>query len=117
MGRLAGEFSDLTVVTTDNPRSEDPNKIIENIEQGLKEQALPHFDREELREIPGYSGYVVRPDRREAIALAVRLAKPGDVILIAGKGHETYQVLGTETIHFDDREEARMSLEANDVQH
>ncbi|MBA4392653.1 MAG: UDP-N-acetylmuramoyl-L-alanyl-D-glutamate--2,6-diaminopimelate ligase [Desulfobacca sp.] len=117
MGRLAGEFSDLTVVTTDNPRSEDPNKIIEDIEQGLKEQALPHFDREGLREIPGSSGYVVRPDRREAIALAVRLAKPGDVILIAGKGHETYQVLGNETIHFDDREEARMSLEANDVQH
>jgi UDP-N-acetylmuramyl tripeptide synthase len=105
------------VVTSDNPRSEDPNKIIEDIEQGLKEQALPYLAFKELREIPRSPGYVLMPDRREAIALAVNLAKPGDVILIAGKGHETYQLLGTKTIHFDDREEARKALEAMDVQH
>jgi UDP-N-acetylmuramoyl-L-alanyl-D-glutamate--2,6-diaminopimelate ligase len=117
MGRVAGELSDLTVVTSDNPRSEDPNKIIKDIEQGLKEQALPYFDWKALREFPRSPGYVLVPDRREAIILAVHLAKPGDVILIAGKGHETYQLFGAKTIHFDDREEARRALEANVIQH
>lgn len=117
MGGVAGELSDLTVVTSDNPRSEDPDKIIEDIEQGLKKHYLPCLDWKELKQIPSSPGYVLLPDRREAIALAVGLAKPGDNVLIAGKGHETYQILGTKIIDFDDREEARKALEADDVQH
>lgn len=117
MGRIAGGLSHLSVVTSDNPRSEDPDKIIHNIEQGLKEQGVSFVDRKDLKETPKSPGYTIVPDRREAIALAVRLAKPGDKVLIAGKGHETYQLLGSKTIDFDDREEARKALEAMDVQH
>lgn len=117
MGRIAGELSDLTVITSDNPRSEDPEKIMEAIEQGLKDQGISFLDREELKEIPKSQNYTMVPDRREAIALAIRLARPGDKILIAGKGHETYQILGSTIIDFDDRVEARKALEALDVQH
>jgi UDP-N-acetylmuramoyl-L-alanyl-D-glutamate--2,6-diaminopimelate ligase len=117
MGRIAGELSHLTVITSDNPRSEDPVQIMKAIEQGLKEQGVCFLDRDELKEIPKSPGYTMVPDRREAIALAVRLACPGDTILIAGKGHETYQIIGSTIIDFDDREEARKALEAMDVQH
>jgi UDP-N-acetylmuramoyl-L-alanyl-D-glutamate--2,6-diaminopimelate ligase len=115
MGRIAGEFSHLTVVTSDNPRSEDPGKIIEAIEQGLKAKGVPFMDRDSINEIPKSPAYLLIPDRREAIALAVRLARPGDKILIAGKGHETYQLLGSAIVDFDDRIEARKALEALDV--
>jgi UDP-N-acetylmuramoyl-L-alanyl-D-glutamate--2,6-diaminopimelate ligase len=115
MGRIAGELSHLTIITSDNPRSEDPEKIMEAIEQGLKEQGIGCLDREELKEMPKSPGYTLVPDRRQAIALAVRLARPGDKILIAGKGHETYQILGSTLIDFDDRVEARKALEAMDV--
>jgi len=117
MGRIAGGLSHLTIVTSDNPRSEDPIKIIQDIEQGLKEQGSPYVDRKNLKEIPKSPGYTSVPNRREAIFLAVSLAQPGDVILIAGKGHETYQLLGSKILEFDDREEARKALEAIDVQH
>lgn len=117
MGRIAGELSHLTVVTSDNPRSEDPEKIMEAIEQGLKDQGISFLDRRELKEIPKSQTYTMVPDRREAIALAVRLARPGDMILIAGKGHETYQIQGSTIIDFDDRVEARKALEALDVRH
>jgi len=115
MGKVAGELSDLTVVTSDNPRTENPLTIITQIEEGLKNLPLPVFNGEPLREIPDSPGYVLKPDRREAIALAISLAQTGDVVLIAGKGHETYQLLGRETIHFDDREETRKALEALNV--
>lgn len=88
MGAAATEGADLVVVTSDNPRTEDPQAIIEQILPGVP---APFF---------------VHPDRRVGIAAAVFEAVPGDIVLIAGKGHETYQILGTETIHFDDREEA-----------
>jgi UDP-N-acetylmuramoyl-L-alanyl-D-glutamate--2,6-diaminopimelate ligase len=117
MGRISGELSHLTIITSDNPRSEDPDTIICAIELGLKEQGLGYLNRKGLKEAPNTPGYTIVPDRREAIALAVSLAKPGDVILITGKGHETYQILGDKTIHFDDREEARKALEADVVQH
>lgn len=117
MGRIAGELSRLTVVTSDNPRSEDPDKIIRDIEGGLIAQGVPHLDRKELNQIPRSPGYTVIPDRRKAIFLAVSLARPGDIILIAGKGHETYQILGSKVVDFDDREEARKALEGLDVQH
>jgi UDP-N-acetylmuramyl-tripeptide synthetase len=98
MGRIAAEKADLPVVTSDNPRTEDPQKIVEQILVGVND-ARP-------RETP-----IVEVDRRKAIALAVAAARPGqDVVLIAGKGHEDYQILGKTKIHFDDREEAAAAI-------
>jgi UDP-N-acetylmuramyl-tripeptide synthetase len=99
MGAVAGENSDLAILTSDNPRTEDPLKIISQIEAGLKETNCPYF---------------VISDRHEAIHQAIRRAKSGDVVLIAGKGHETYQIIGSEKFHFDDREIAREALEKRD---
>lgn len=95
MGEIAGMHSDIAIVTSDNPRTEDPVKIIEAVEKGLK-----RTDAE----------YLSIPDRREAIAAAVDLAEPNDVVIIAGKGHETYQIIGTEKYHFDDREIAAEAI-------
>jgi UDP-N-acetylmuramoyl-L-alanyl-D-glutamate--2,6-diaminopimelate ligase len=97
MGRAATEGADLTVVTSDNPRSEDPIAIIAEIERGAAE---------------GGGRYVVEPDRRSAIRLALAEAGDGDVVVIAGKGHETVQELGGGMIPFDDRVVAREELEA-----
>lgn len=96
MGSVAGRDSDLVIVTSDNPRTENPLRIISEIEVGLKETNCP---------------YLVIADRREAIHQAIRRAKPGDVVLIAGKGHETYQIVGSDKFHFDDREIAREALQ------
>jgi UDP-N-acetylmuramoyl-L-alanyl-D-glutamate--2,6-diaminopimelate ligase len=95
MGEIAARLSDVAIVTSDNPRSEDPEAIIEDIEVGLKRAGRP---------------YVKLPDRREAIFRAIDEARAGDVVLIAGKGHETYQILGDRTIHFDDSEVAREAI-------
>jgi UDP-N-acetylmuramoyl-L-alanyl-D-glutamate--2,6-diaminopimelate ligase len=95
MGEIAARLSDVAIVTSDNPRSEDPVAIIEDIEVGLKRTERP---------------YVKLPDRREAIFRAIDEARAGDVVLIAGKGHETYQILGDRTIHFDDSEVAREAI-------
>jgi UDP-N-acetylmuramoyl-L-alanyl-D-glutamate--2,6-diaminopimelate ligase len=92
MAQAAGELSDYVVLTSDNPRTEDPLRIINDALVGLRRTDVEHR---------------IEPDRTRAIELAISLAGPGDVVLIAGKGHETYQVLGTEKIHFDDREVAR----------
>lgn len=96
MGEAAGKHSDLVIVTSDNPRTEDPLEIIAQIEVGLKNVNCP---------------YLVFPDRREAIFTAIQKARPGDVVIIAGKGHETYQIIGHDKFHFDDREVAREALE------
>jgi UDP-N-acetylmuramoyl-L-alanyl-D-glutamate--2,6-diaminopimelate ligase len=96
MGRAAGGIADLVVLTSDNPRSEDPLAIIADIEAGV-------------RETP--ARYLVEPDRRAAIRRAVQEAAEGDMILILGKGHETYQIFRDRTIHFDDREVSRAILE------
>lgn len=93
MGAIAQEFSDKIVITSDNPRSEDPQQIITDIIAGLKS-----IDPEKV---------TVEPDRGEAISLLKTLADNNDVVLIAGKGHEDYQILKDKTIHFDDREQAR----------
>jgi UDP-N-acetylmuramoyl-L-alanyl-D-glutamate--2,6-diaminopimelate ligase len=108
MGQAAAQGSNLAIVTSDNPRTEDPLTIIAHIEAGLKDlgyQPLNVNDLDQARQ-----GYLVVPDRRQAIRLAVDIAVPGDVILLAGKGHETYQILGTRRYHFDDRQEAREAL-------
>src|SRR5690606_23641907 len=91
MGRIAAQLADFVWVTSDNPRSEDPAAILRDIEAGLIESGCP-ADR-----------YAMEVDRRTAIFRAVEMAGPGDVVLIAGKGHETYQIVGGETLPFDDR--------------
>ena len=99
MGAVAGSRSDVIVITSDNPRSEDPDRIIDEILRGV----TPDTRREETR-------LLTIPDRREAIDKAIRLARPGDLVLIAGKGHEKYQVIGTRTLPFDDAAVAREAL-------
>jgi UDP-N-acetylmuramoyl-L-alanyl-D-glutamate--2,6-diaminopimelate ligase len=111
MGELAARLSDLVVITSDNPRTEEPSAIIADVESGVAETPLRKLGVAELcSQDPSGKvnrGYVVEPDRREAIAMAIRAASTGDLVLIAGKGHEDYQILGTNKIHFDDREVAR----------
>jgi UDP-N-acetylmuramoyl-L-alanyl-D-glutamate--2,6-diaminopimelate ligase len=94
MGKIAAELADVVVVTSDNPRTEDPQKILDDILAGIPSSVEP----------------IVIGDRATAISTAIRNARPGDGVLIAGKGHEDYQILGTEKIHFDDREQAREAL-------
>ncbi len=109
MGEIAARFSDLAVVTSDNPRTEDPLAIIAEVEGGVRRR-FPHpWTEPEAVTIPG-KGFVTVPDRRSAIQLAVRALGPGDLLLVAGKGHEDYQIIGRERIHFDDREELRRAL-------
>jgi len=96
MGAAAARLADVAIVTSDNPRTEDPESIIEQIMPGVVEH---------MEERDGGRGYEVIADRRSAISRAVEIAASGDVIVVAGKGHEDYQILGTEKIHFDDREE------------
>lgn len=104
MGAVAAAHADVSIVTSDNPRTEDPAAIVAEIEPGLSGVArvptLSSTDR----------GYLAIVDRRTAIRTAIGAARPGDTVLIAGKGHEDYQILGTEKIHFDDREEARVAV-------
>ncbi len=104
MGEAAATRSDVVVLTSDNPRTEDPAAIIAAIEQGVRAAGM-------RAALDGTGpGYVVEPDRRAAIARAVALARPGDLVLVAGKGHESYQIVGTEKRHLDDREEVRRAL-------
>ncbi|MEE4111887.1 MAG: cyanophycin synthetase, partial [Desulfobacteraceae bacterium] len=112
MGAIAARLSDLTVVTSDNPRSEDPLTIIAQVESGVREVCTRRLSADALTAGPQKKGYLVEPDRRAAIASAIAAARAGDAVLIAGKGHETYQILAGETIHFDDREVARQVLAA-----
>lgn len=93
MGAIAAELSDWAVVTSDNPRTEDPERILQDVVAGISHQ-----------------NPTVIGDRAEAIRVAILQAQPGDGVLIAGKGHEDYQILGTEKVHFDDREQARAAL-------
>jgi UDP-N-acetylmuramoyl-L-alanyl-D-glutamate--2,6-diaminopimelate ligase len=111
MGIVAVENSDLSVVTSDNPRTEDPMAIIGHILYGVRETGIVEIKKEKVAENPCPGpGYIVEPDRKSAIKLAIEAARPGDMVLIAGKGHEDYQILGDEKIHFDDREEAENAL-------
>lgn len=97
MGKIAGEASDFTIITDDNPRTEDEDAILDGIEAGIRESR-------------GASAFVRIKDRRQAINEAIRLAGPGDVVVLAGKGHETYQQFKDNTIHFDDVEVAGQAM-------
>jgi len=95
MGEAAGSLSDVVILTSDNPRTEDPNKILADAEVGIQKTGKP---------------YEKIADRREAIHHAIEQARTDDLVLIAGKGHEDYQILGREVFHFDDKEVAREAL-------
>ncbi len=114
MGEIAARLSDVAIVTSDNPRTEDPGGIIAEIENGLRKSGKTKIaeSKRETRnsKLETDNGYYVDADRREAIRIALSRARRGDVVLIAGKGHEDYQILGKERIHFDDREVAREEL-------
>ncbi len=107
MGRAAAA-ADLAVVTSDNPRTEDPDAIIAGVLPGLEAAGRRRLDADQARR--GEDGFTVEPDRRAAIALALASARAGDAVLVAGKGHEDYQLFGAERRHFSDREEARRAL-------
>jgi UDP-N-acetylmuramoyl-L-alanyl-D-glutamate--2,6-diaminopimelate ligase len=107
MGEIAARLSDLLVLTSDNPRTEDPLRILAEIEDGIKSSGLKRFTGDSPQ---AGRGYWVEKDRRAAIRIGLRAAQRGDLVLIAGKGHEDYQILGTTKIHFDDREVAREEL-------
>ena len=98
MGEAAGSLSDVVILTADNPRTENPDKILNDAELGIRKTGKP---------------YEKIADRREAIHHAIRQARPNDLVLIAGKGHEDYQIIGREVFHFDDKEVAREALAAN----
>lgn len=108
MAAAAVSYSDLAVFTSDNPRTEDPLQILEQVRAGAL--AAGALELSEQQVAGGEKGFVVIPDRRQAIAFACARAKAGDLLLVAGKGHEDYQVLGTKKIHFDDREELAKAL-------
>jgi UDP-N-acetylmuramoyl-L-alanyl-D-glutamate--2,6-diaminopimelate ligase len=105
MGAVAGRLSDLIVITSDNPRSEDPNRIIEEIQRGLTADTRRPSTRSGLEPAEGReSGQRMLSivDRRAAIGKAIEVARPGDLVLVAGKGHEKYQVIGDRVLPFDD---------------
>jgi UDP-N-acetylmuramyl-tripeptide synthetase len=107
MGEIAARCSDIVLVTSDNPRSEDPAAIIAQILPGVT-KALPLvLTAAELEADAPPKGHLVEADRRRAIELAIRGSRSGDVVLIAGKGHETYQIVGDRVLDFDDGDEAR----------
>ena len=95
MGKIGVDLADIAIITSDNPRSEEPMAIIEDIKAGLDKD-----------------NYIIIENRKEAIREAINIAKEGDVIVIAGKGHETYQILKDKTIHFDEREVVKEILDS-----
>jgi len=108
MGEIAGRIADLPVLTSDNPRTEDPLSIIAEVEQGLVASNLSRLG--DARS--GERGYLVEPDRRSAIRLALEAARPGDAVIVAGKGHEDYQLVGSRVLQFDDRTVVREVADA-----
>ena len=100
MGRIAANYSDVVVITSDNPRTEDPEEIIREIAAGVQD----------ISQHKSNLLYKTVTDRRAAIQYALSIAHNQDIVLIAGKGHEDYQILKYKTVHFDDREEVRKAL-------
>jgi len=112
MGQIAATVSDLAIVTSDNPRFEKPGDIIDQILPGIRGVSQNEYSVEELQDGFNHKGYCREPDRKRAIQTGIRAAKPGDIVLIAGKGHETYQIVGDTTTPFDDRIVAQSALSA-----
>ena len=110
MGEAVGARADVAIVTSDNPRTESPEAIAEPVEEGVRAAGLTKLEPEDIA--AARRGYLVELDRQRAISMAIDLARPGDVIVIAGKGHEDYQIIGTTKRPFDDRTEARNALRA-----
>src|SRR6185369_15909931 len=110
MGEVVARDADLAIATSDNPRTEDPAAILDMVVAGVRRQPIPELAAGELASAS--RGYHREVDRRAAIGLAVAASRAGDVLLIAGKGHEDYQILGTTKVHFDDREEAAAAFAA-----
>jgi len=113
MGEIAGRLSDIALVTSDNPRTEAPMDIIAQVLDGMRKTSTLEYNSEDMDSLLNQSngkGYVVEPDRKKAIELAVTISRADDIVLIAGKGHETYQIIGNKTISFDDRKEAETAL-------
>jgi UDP-N-acetylmuramoyl-L-alanyl-D-glutamate--2,6-diaminopimelate ligase len=111
MGEVVGRYSDLAILTSDNPRTEDPLAIMDEAEKGFKSIPLEELHQDEISSWRSKKGYLKIPDRREAIRMAIQLARPMDTVLIAGKGHEDYQIIGKKKFPFDDRVEVRKALE------
>ena len=110
MGEIAATLSDIAVITSDNPRTENPLDIIKDITGGVTRKKIDRYDPSELTHDFNGRGYVTEPDRKRAIRLGIKASRPGDTVLIAGKGHENYQIKGAIKIHFDDRQEAKIAL-------
>lgn len=111
MAAAVVNYSDLAILTSDNPRTEDPLAILEQMRQGALAAGATEYALEDVAERSG-KAFVVIPDRRAAIRFAVEQAQAGDLLLVAGKGHEDYQIIGQEKVHFDDREELRIAMSA-----
>ena len=99
MGKIGREISDILIVTSDNPRTESPEEIIDQIEKGVSEAGCDE------------KPYFKLTNRRDAIRRAIEIGMEGDTVIIAGKGHENYQVIGEKKLPFDDKEEARIAME------
>ena len=108
MGRIAALLSEVVIITSDNPRTEKPEQIIAEIEEGVRDTGFRKIAPSSVNQ---ERGYLTIADRREAIHAAIRMAQRGDIVLIAGKGHEDYQILKTRTIAFDDRKEIERALQ------
>jgi murE/murF fusion protein len=110
MGQIACQYSDVAIVTSDNPRSENPDSIIQDILAGIRETGTSEMPWPDLSDTTGtmdtadFTGVLCHADRSQALDAAVKISRPGDIILAAGKGHETYQITQDGTRHFDDRE-------------
>jgi UDP-N-acetylmuramoyl-L-alanyl-D-glutamate--2,6-diaminopimelate ligase len=106
MAEAVARYSDRVVATSDNPRTEDPLQILHDVEVGLA--GLERVEPDQLDSRDGC--YAVAAERRMAIRCAIEIARPEDTVVLAGKGHEDYQIIGTEKLPFDDREEAARAL-------
>ena len=110
MGEIAARYSDLAIITSDNPRTEDPQAILADVRAGVVPLSLREYTLEELAGGFREKGFATIESRRDAVRAAILAARPGDIVLLAGKGHEDYQIIGREKFHFDDREEAAAAL-------
>lgn len=115
MGEISVGRCDLSIITSDNPRTEDPGMIIDQICEGADRVSSHRYQPAELAKGFVSRGYAVEPDRKMAIVLGIAASRSGDTILIAGKGNETYQIIGERRYPFDDREEVRKALAVDDA--